>query len=338
MKVYGDYPLDNIFVYPLKLSQLMSVVISIDAPIDVTAMMDCLGCVNARSLCFNASHISSCHLVPWHEYTHLKSLQICNTTLTPPRIRFSNDTIFPPSIKSLTLPSKTTLPLGVLYTRLAVENLQQLTVDLGTDPFFLPPLERSFASLRCLKVSTSSLPRDMSSVTSLEQFTWKIPGVCPKPSAFPERMPSGLQEISVHTPTWVRGLETCAIPNLEMVFTLDGDDLIFPQGTYLSHAKVLSLTVLRKRGTEHVNCNAFRFAVNVKVMKIDYDILEWFLITMENVPLPRLRKFYVFIDDDTELSFVQDILDDFEDRGFLQGVVVKMIERFCSDSSDDDSE
>ena len=87
MKVYGDYPLDNIFVYPLKLSQLMSVVISIDAPIDVTAMMDCLGCVNARSLCFNASHISSCHLVPWHEYTHLKSLQICNTTLTPPRLR-----------------------------------------------------------------------------------------------------------------------------------------------------------------------------------------------------------------------------------------------------------
>jgi hypothetical protein len=125
-----------------------------------------------------------------------------------------------------------------------------------------------------------------------------------------------------------------------MVFTLDGDDLTFPEGGMYLHAKVLSLTVRRPTGTEHVNCEAFRLAASVEIMKIDWDILLLLLDTMGNVPLPRLRKFYVFVDDDTEsiyteLSFVQDVLDDFEDRGFLQGVVVKMIDRFCSDSDDD---
>lgn len=340
LTVHGKCPLENVFVRPLKLAGLREVrMTNTAASIDVLAILDSLGCVNVRELTFVSAGIMSCHLVPWHEYESLQSLDIRNLNPFDPPIRFlSNDAAFPPNVRSLKI-SKTTLPLSALYAKLSnLERMVNLSVVLGADePFFyLPPPERSVAELKCLSVAARAVPRDMSSLTNLRYFHWDVPRHFPEFAipAFPENMPETLLKVRLHAPAWLPGLESCVAWTLKLMFFLDGTDLSFPVGEYLSHVRTLALTVLCLNGTEFVDYDALRFATNVEVIKLHWENAHSFLEAMRDVEFPKLRKFVIVTDDDADIvpEYVDAAADNAARSFGTIVVVVRNEEDTCSES------
>lgn len=361
LDVTVPFPLQKVFTRPLNLYALKYVHIR-SAPqshTDVSIALESMGCLsNLEELALHGTRLSGLTLVPWHEYTSLKSLIVTSRDHKYPLV-FADDVVFPPSIETLTL-SRVSMPLSELYAKIEhIENLQLLSLDLGLETFSLPP-RRLCDSIITLELRTNSVVPDMSALRSLQDFYWNCrmkkedwdyeyaemeeddisPFFTIHETQFPGVLPNSLRRVYIRADGWIPGAESCTAPHLTLELYKLGTEFNekFPLGVYLSNVKVLSLR-------EIYFCrdySAFRYAVSLKVLNMRLYYVMEFLESVGDVRLPQLQKFVILCDEDTfveeDEEYIDNLYEIIDDRftNFFRDV--RIVESCDSESEDDEEE
>jgi hypothetical protein len=321
--------IENVFVRPLRLSWLRDVeIICDDTPIDVLAIIQSLGCVNARNIEIRAPCISSIHHVAWGRYTNLKRLTLESTSAIS-TFQFAPDVEFPRMLTSLTLAKMTTMH-PALFT---LQHLLFVNVDLGSAPFVVP--EGAWQHVEELTITASSVPMNMG-LANLLYLSWTVTGTAADIAhAITPNVPRHMEKVHIAGPTWIRDAELYHVPSLAFTIRLDMTDLSFPDGTYISTAEFLSLDISRVRGTEYVNYEMLKNARVLHTLELPLEEIGPFVRDM-NQDFPLSLEKVVVVYKHNSLSLIDDII--FAVRQFPERITVVVRSCFHSGYFDNDSD